>query len=125
MDLPSATATFWPELGVAAVRMRCKPAIFRLALLMLACSLVVLAVAAKQSPFLPKSDPAHFLSKAAKMDVGHSPVLSIPLATRIPDILPSPAEVCATAITPSEEFVSSQIARTLCRQHRSPPFSLA
>lgn len=106
------------------MRIKRQSTIFRLAVFILACSLVVLAVAAKQSRFLPKSNPAHFLSKAAKMDVGHSPVLSIPLATRaIPDILPSPAEVCATAITSSEEFVSSQIARTLCRQHRSPPFS--
>lgn len=108
------------------MRMRCHPTIFRLAVVILACSLVVLAVAAKQSRFLPKSDPAYFLSKAAKMDVGHSPVLSIPLATRaIPDILPSPSEICATAITPSGEFVPSQMGRILCLQHRSPPFSLA
>lgn len=104
------------------MRMKCNPTILRLAVLMLACSLVVLGIAAKQSRFLPKSNPAHFLSKAAKMDVGYSPVASIPLATRAtPDFLPAPAETCATAITRPEGIVTPQIGLTLCLQHRSPP----
>jgi hypothetical protein len=102
--------------------MKFKPTVIRLAIFLLACSLIVLSVAVKQSRFLPKSNPAHFLSKAAKMEVGNLPVSSIPLATgAIPDFLPAPAEVCAVAIPCPAGVVASQIGLTLCLQHRSPP----
>jgi len=100
----------WRATGVAAVRMKLKLTVIRLAILLLACFLIVLGVAANHSRFLPKSNPAHFLAKAAKMEEGNSQVLSTPLATQaIPDILPVPAEVCTTVITRPAKFVTSQI----------------
>jgi len=107
------------------VRIEPRPAIRRLAILFLAFSVVVLSAAAKHNRFLPKSNPAHFLSKASKMNLGPSPDF-VPLATRtIPNTLPVPAEFRVLALIQPENLAASQIGLILCLQHRSPPLSLA
>jgi hypothetical protein len=103
-----------------------KPTVLCLAILILAFSVVVFSAAAKHSQFLPQSDPAHFLSNAAKMNVSHSLHLFVPLRTQtIPDSLPVPTELYVIARIRSEKPVTSQVDWTLCLQHRSPPLSLS
>jgi hypothetical protein len=89
----------------------------------LALSVVLLGAAARHSQFIPQSDPAHFLSNASKMNVSYSSLLPVVIPV-IPTVLPLQPGFFVIPIVRPEEFAASQIARILCLQHRSPPFSL-
>jgi hypothetical protein len=81
-----------------------------------------LSVQARQNEYLPKSNPAHYLSIATKVKVNHA------LAYRVPAQL----DAVALVLPPEPQFHSflpvvfvkphlRQIGLTVSLQHRSPP----
>ena len=98
----------------------------RLAVLFLLVALAGLSTFAKYTPYLPKTDPSHFVNHATKMKVAQSPVVLdraplYPVATVIP---PRPAyhrRCTDKTVAPRIQL----IGLTVSLQHRSPPTSLA
>ncbi len=95
------------------------------AILLLVFTIAGLPALAKYDQALPKSNPAHYLAYAIRVDVAHQ------------SILPAPAPVCSMAkVAPDQrEFQTIRVeesgARDLRRntlvgslQHRAPPFFL-
>lgn len=101
---------------------RSRRVLIRAAILLLLCTVPALSVAAKHSQFLPKSNPTHFLSSTAKMNVVHPLVLSLPESAYLPaKTIPPQAEFCTSAVVCSEELDLPQIGLVISLQHRSPP----
>lgn len=99
-----------------------KRAPVRAVVVLLLCTVGGLPIAAKQSQFLPKSNPTHFLSSAAKMNVAHPLVLFFAGPAYLPaKTIPPQAEFCESALVCSEEIDFPQISLTISLQHRSPP----
>lgn len=98
----------------------------RAAILLLLIAVAALATLARHSEYLPKSNPTHFFSNTAKMNVAHLPTLFLqaptyPVAKVAP---PEPAFSILRSIS-SEEIDLPQIGLTVSLQHRSPPSPLA
>jgi hypothetical protein len=99
-----------------------KHALIRVTLLLLVFEVAGLAILAKHNQYLPKSDPAHFLSNATKMKVGGSPNLFVPIAAPgVGQIYPPESEFGAIALARPENYSLRQIGITISLQHRSPP----
>lgn len=81
-----------------------------------------LATLAKNSWYLPQSNPGHYLNIASKMRVPHCPTIleKAPLRA-IVKFVPTPAVSRSTRERDSEPRIPS-IALTISLQHRSPPF---
>jgi hypothetical protein len=96
------------------------------AILLLLVAVAGLSTLAKHSQYLPKSNPTHFFSNAAKMDVAHLPVIFLPApAYPVAKIAPpEPAFRMLLQIFP-EKIELPQIGLTVSLQHRSPPSSRA
>jgi hypothetical protein len=98
----------------------------RAAVIFLLVALAGLATFAKYTPYLPKTDPSHFVNNATKLKVAQSPVLLIraplhPVATVVP---PRPAyrpRRTDEPVAPPFQL----IGLTVSIRHRSPPISLA
>ena len=98
----------------------------RTPVLLLLVALAGLAALAKHSEYLPKSNPTHYFSNAAKMRVAHLPVIFVsipkfPVARVIP---PQPEPYFLPLVEP-QKLDLPQIGLTVSLQHRSPPFSIA
>src|SRR5579864_2772081 len=99
-----------------------KRVLIRASIALLLCTVAGLPVAAKQSQFLPESNPTHFLSSAAKMNVVHPLVLFFPgPAYQLAKSIPPRAESRVSAPVCSEEIDLPQIGLAISLQHRSPP----
>jgi hypothetical protein len=84
-----------------------------------------LATLAKNSWYLPQSNPGHYLNIASKMQVRHCPIIleKTPLQA-MAKLIPAPEVVWSTRERDSEPPKAS-IGLTVSPQHRSPPsFSL-
>jgi hypothetical protein len=81
---------------------------------------------AKSNEYLPQSNPAHYLSIASKLKVGHTPVL---LAARqlpfVSPIVPALPIFCLSCLERYEEPHFQQICLTASLRHRSPPSRLS
>jgi len=98
----------------------------RVAVFFLLVALAGLSTFAKYTPYLPKTDPSHFVNHATKMKVAQSPVVLDraplhPVATVIP---PRPAYRPRSTDKPVAPPIQL-IGLTVSLQHRSPPASLA
>jgi hypothetical protein len=64
----------------------------RTTVILLLFALAGLSALAKQSKYLPESNPIHFLSNATKMNVAHAPVLFVaaPLSALAKVVPPQP-----------------------------------
>jgi hypothetical protein len=103
-----------------------KPILERIAILLLIFSIAGLSATAKQSKYLPKSNPAHFLGKATKMGVPHHPVPFIPAPLcLVAKVTPRQAESQTAFILDFEKPRLPEIAVMVSLQHRSPPSFLA
>jgi hypothetical protein len=92
-------------------------------LLMLAVAGLSLAVT--HGRFLSKSDPNHFITKVAKMNVAPPTILAPPPTYTFSDVLPAPSNFWIFAAIEAQCLVVRQIGLTVSLQHRSPPCSLA
>jgi hypothetical protein len=98
----------------------------RVAVLFLLVALTGLSTFAKYTPYLPRTNPSHFVNHATKMKVAQSPVVLdrvplYPVATVIP---PRPAYRPRCTDRPVAPPIQL-IGLTVSLQHRSPPSSLA
>jgi uncharacterized membrane protein len=108
------------------MRTKRRPIVLRWTVLALIFTVAAFSATAKHSQFLPKSNPAHFISNMSKMNVSHSPDLAVPLsASGIPKIIPAHPVFRVLATVRPEDLDSSQLGLTLSLQQRSPPLSLA
>jgi hypothetical protein len=103
-----------------------KPILVRIAILLLIFAIAGLSATAKQSEYLPKSNPAHFLNQATKMSVPHHPVPFVPAPLcPVAKVTPLQAESQAAFILDFEKPKLPEIAIMVSLQHRSPPSFLA
>ena len=98
----------------------------RAAVLFLLVALAGLSTFAKYTPYLPKTDPSHFVNNATKLKVAQSPLVLDraplhPVATVVP---PRPAYRPRRTDEPVAPPIQV-IGLTVSIQHRSPPTSLA
>ena len=98
----------------------------RAAVLFLLVALAGLSTFAKYTPYLPKTDPSHFVNNATKLKVAQSPLVLdrtslYPVATVVP---PRPAYRPRRSEEPATPPIQV-IGLTVSIQHRSPPSSLA
>jgi len=83
-----------------------------------------LSTLAKNSWYLPQSNPIHYLNIASKMQVPHVPVVLEKAPLRpIAMLVPAP-EVIRSTHEPDLEPPKPSIGVTVSLQHRSPPSSL-
>jgi hypothetical protein len=96
------------------------------AILLLLIAVAGLSTLAKHSQYLPKSNPTHFFSNAAKMNVTHLSVLFLP-APICPVVKITPDEKAFRVLQQifPEKIELPQIGLTVSLQHRSPPSSRA
>jgi hypothetical protein len=94
-------------------------------LLLLALAIPTLSTVAKNSWYLPQSDPGHYLTIASKMKVAGPPVmLHRGLLEPIARVVPSQPQRGRISRLESEPAVP-WISLTVSLQQRSPPASLA
>src|SRR5437763_8068865 len=74
----------------------------RAAVLLLLLGVAGLATIAKQSQYLPSSNPLHRISKSAKMELLHPPV----------DFIPAQSYLVSRIVPPQPEFNSTPLARS-------------
>jgi hypothetical protein len=93
-----------------------------LVLLLLIVGVIALSILARQSPYLPKSDAAHYFSSIASMNVTYLPVAFVlTLLCWLPGReLLRPAFHSARPVELQNPELP-QIGLTLSLQHRSPP----
>jgi hypothetical protein len=91
-------------------------------LVLLLFAVPALATLAKNSWYLPQSNPGHYLNIASKMQVPHCPVIleKAPLRA-IVKFVPTPEVTRSTLERDSKPPIPS-ISVTLSLQYRSPPF---
>jgi hypothetical protein len=84
-----------------------------------------LSTLAKNSWYLPQSNPVHYLNIASKMQVPHVPVVleKAPLRA-IAMLIPAPEELIRSTHEPDWQPPKPSIGVTVSLQHRSPPSSL-
>jgi hypothetical protein len=87
-------------------------------------AVAVLSTLAKNSPYFPKSNPAHYVNIASKMKASPSPVVLereplCPIAKVVPPQPPEPRNHGVEEIS----LPSPSIGVTVSIQHRSPPSS--
>jgi len=98
----------------------------RAAVLLLLLGVAGLATIAKQSQYLPSSNPLHRISKSAKMELLHPPVDFIPAQSYLVSrIVPPQPEFNSTPLARSEQPTHGEIGLRVSPQHRAPPTLLA
>jgi len=105
---------------------RCLAPFVRGALLaLLLFAVPALSTLAKNSWYLPQSNPVHYLNIASKMQVPHVPVVLEKAPLRpIAMLIPAPEEAIRSTHEPDLEPPKPSIGVTVTLQHRSPPSSL-
>lgn len=91
-----------------------------LALLLLAVP--TLATLAKNSWYLPQSNPGHYLNIASKMWVPHCPIVLEKTPLRASAKFVPMLEVIRSARERDSEPPRPSVGVTVSQQHRSPPF---
>jgi hypothetical protein len=91
-------------------------------LALLLCAVPALATLAKNSWYLPQSNPGHYLNIASKMQVRHCPVLLEKTPLQATAKLPTPQPIAPSAREADSEPPKPSIGVTVSLQHRSPPF---
>jgi hypothetical protein len=101
---------------------KCLAPFVRSALLtLLVFAVPALSTLAKNSWYLPQSNPVHYLNIASKMQVPHVPVVLEKAALQpIAQLIPAP-EVIRSTPEPDPEAPRPSISVTITLQHRSPP----
>ena len=96
--------------------------LIRIVLLVLVLQVTGLCTLARHNQYLPKSDPASFLSDATKMKVGQSPTLCLPTHThQVAQLVPPQPEGQVTALARPEKHALRQTGLTISLLHRPPP----
>lgn len=80
-----------------------------------------LSTLAKNSWYLPQSNPVHYLNIASKMQVPHVPVVLEKAPLRPIAMIIPPPEVIGSTREPDREPPKPSIGVTVALQHRSPP----
>jgi hypothetical protein len=80
-----------------------------------------LSTLAKNSWYLPQSNPVHYLNIASKMQVPHVPVVLEKAPLRLIAMLIPAPEVIRSTREPDPEPPRPSIGVTVALQHRSPP----
>lgn len=107
------------------MRSNCKR-VFKIAgIALLILAVTGLSLVATHGRFVSQSDPDHFITKIAKMNVAPPTAFAPPPAYTLSELLPAPAKFSIVAAPEAEWLVVRQIGLTVSLQHRSPPFSLA
>jgi hypothetical protein len=101
-----------------------------MAIVALLVSVTGFSTLAKNVQYLPKSNPAHFLSIASKMKTDCSPVTVEPppvepRATIVPLALPSQSVTRFDRIEERETQFTERIGASISVRHRPPPISLS
>lgn len=106
------------------LRSRIAPIVRGALLALLLLAVPTLATLAKNSWYLPQTNPVHYLNIASKMQVPHVPVVldKTPLQL-IAMLIPAP-EVVRSMQEPDFEPPIPSVGITVALQHRSPPSSL-
>jgi hypothetical protein len=81
-----------------------------------------LATLAKNSWYLPQSNPGHYLNTASKMQVRHCPVILEKTPLQATTKLPMPQPIARSTREADSEPPKPSIGVTVSLQHRSPPF---
>lgn len=103
-----------------------KRVLSKASILLLLVALAGLSVLAKHSDYLPKSNPTHYTSQAAKMNLAHLPADFAPAPVhRVDGLMPPKPERPGLPLIASEKLELPQIGLTVSLQHRSPPCPLA
>lgn len=98
----------------------------RAAVLLLLLGVAGLATVAKQSQYLPGSNPLHRIAKSAKMELLHPPVDFIPAQSYLGSrVVPPQPECNCTPLARSEQPTQGEIGLRVSPQHRAPPTLLA
>ena len=102
---------------------RCLPPFVKGVLLaLLLFAVPTLSTLAKNSCYLPQSNPVHYLNIASKMQVPYVPVVLEKAPLRpIAKLIPAP-EVIRSTHEPDPEPPRPSIGVLVALQHRSPPF---
>lgn len=98
----------------------------RVAVLFLLLALAGLSTLAKYTPYLPKTNPAHYVNPATKMKVAQAPALfdQTPLQAVATVVPPRPNYRPRRQDQPPDPPIQ-RIGLTVSYQHRSPPALLA
>ena len=91
-------------------------------LALLLCAVPALATLAKNSWYLPQSNPGHYLNIASKMQVRHCPVILEKTPLQATAKLPMPQPIAPSTREADSEPPKPSIGVTVSLQHRSPPF---
>jgi hypothetical protein len=90
-------------------------------LVLLLFAVPTLSTLAKNSWYLPQSNPGHYLNIASKMQVPHSPVILEKAPLQAVAMLVPPQPVARSIPEPDSEPPNPSISVTVSLQHRSPP----
>jgi hypothetical protein len=91
-------------------------------LVLLLLAVPMLATLAKQSWYLPQSNPGHYLNIASKMQVPHCPIILEKTPLQAIAKLEPPQPVARSTWEVSAEPPKPSIGVTVSLQHRSPPY---
>lgn len=99
-----------------------KRVLSKTSILLLLVGLAGLSALAKHSDYLPKSNPAHYISHAAKMNLEHLSADFAPARVhRVDGLVPPKPERPSVPLVASQKLELPQIGLTVSLQHRSPP----
>jgi hypothetical protein len=98
----------------------------RPAILLLIFAIAGLTTLAKQSRYLPESNPSHYLSSATKLSMGNHPIDFLAADLRpVAKVVPLQPEFRAFPQTTAKKLDLLQIGLVVSLQHRAPPSLLA
>jgi hypothetical protein len=99
-----------------------RPLFFKLAVLLMLVLVMGLSTLAKNTGYLPDSNPAHYISSASKMSRGQSPaILDQTPVQPISRLIPHKATSGETHRNDPQLPPNNQIVLISSLQHRSPP----
>ena len=98
----------------------------KLGVVMLLLAIAGFATLAKNSQYLSRSNPAHYINISSKMKVSHFPVVIERTPLRpVPRFIPPQPETRITQVVREETPPLLSIGVTVSLQHRSPPIPLS
>ena len=98
----------------------------KVGVVMLLLAIAGFSTLAKNSQYLSRSNPAHYINISSKMKVSHSPVVIDRTPLRpIARFIPPQPEMRIARVVEEEIPALPSIGVTISLQHRSPPLSLS
>jgi hypothetical protein len=96
----------------------------KVGMVMLLLAIAGFSTLAKNSQYLSRSNPAHYINISSKMKVGHLPVVIDRTPLRpVARFIPPQPEMRIARVVEEENPALPSISVTVSLQHRSPPIS--